>query len=631
MRLLVPASPARPRRLLAALVACLVGASLLTVAGPASPAAAYPAANIELKGHGNGHGRGMGQWGALGFALAGTTHTGILDYFYGGTVAGAIGNLSMSVRLARLDNLETVVVQEKGQATSSAHPGQTFTALRARMVAPATFEVASAPGCGGPWTVISAAIPGPITFASALGQTDRTTMLQVCEPTSTRWYRGDIQVVDNGGSRTVNRLLIEEYLKGVVPREVPANWGDMGNRAGMHALRAQAVAARSYAQAQNRYPYAKTCDTETCQVYSGFAVQDAGGYRELEQFNTNMAIAETAGQVRHLAGTSTVASTEFSSSTGGYSAGGTFPAVLDAGDDIPQNPHHNWTAAVPVASVEAAYPAIGQLQSVDVIRRNGLGDMGGRVLELVLVGNLGRQTITGDDFRIKFGLKSNWFRVTNNAGGGVAGYWVVAQDGGIFAFGAAKFFGSMGGKKLNQPILAMVATPTGNGYWLVAADGGIFSFGDATFWGSTGALKLNQPVVGMASSPTGKGYWLVARDGGIFAFGDATFAGSTGAITLNQPIIGMASTPTAAGYWLAAADGGIFAFGDAKYLGSLPELKAPGPARGMQATRSGAGYLMVNDAGKVFAFGDAPFLSDVATAVPGYKGGVRGITARYTL
>jgi hypothetical protein len=80
--------------------------------------------------------------------------------------------------------------------------------------------------------------------------------------------------------------------------------------------------------------------------------------------------------------------------------------------------------------------------------------------------------------------------------------------------------------KLNQPIVGMTPTPNGAGYWLVATDGGIFSFGAAKFFGSTGAMKLNQPIVGMARPPAGAGYWLVAADGGIFSFGTAPFLGS---------------------------------------------------------------------------------------------------------
>ena len=123
-----------------------------------------------------------------------------------------------------------------------------------------------------------------------------------------------------------------------------------------------------------------------------------------------------------------------------------------------------------------------------------------------------------------------------------AGYWFVAADGGIFSFGDAKFYGSMGAKHLNAPIVGMTATPDGKGYWFVASDGGIFSFGDAKFYGSMGAKHLNAPIVGMTATPDGKGYWFVAADGGIFSFGDAKFFGSMGGRPLNRPIVGMAGT-----------------------------------------------------------------------------------------
>ncbi len=86
----------------------------------------------------------------------------------------------------------------------------------------------------------------------------------------------------------------------------------------------------------------------------------------------------------------------------------------------------------------------------------------------------------------------------------------------------------------------MSATPSGRGYWFVARDGGIFSFGDARFFGSTGNVRLNQPIVGMSASPSGHGYWFVASDGGIFSFGDARFFGSTGGLHLARPIVGIA-------------------------------------------------------------------------------------------
>src|SRR5436853_4721975 len=71
-------------------------------------------------------------------------------------------------------------------------------------------------------------------------------------------------------------------------------------------------------------------------------------------------------------------------------------------------------------------------------------------------------------------------------------------------------------------------TPISSGTWLAASDGGVFSFGGAPFYGSMGGIRLNRPVVTMAATPTGRGYWLVASDGGVFAFGDARFFGSTG-------------------------------------------------------------------------------------------------------
>ena len=65
----------------------------------------------------------------------------------------------------------------------------------------------------------------------------------------------------------------------------------------------------------------------------------------------------------------------------------------------------------------------------------------------------------------------------------------MASDGGIFAFGDANFYGSMGGQHLNAPMVGMARTPDSLGYWTVASDGGIFSFGDAAshFYGSEGA------------------------------------------------------------------------------------------------------------------------------------------------
>jgi beta-lactamase class A len=95
----------------------------------------------------------------------------------------------------------------------------------------------------------------------------------------------------------------------------------------------------------------------------------------------------------------------------------------------------------------------------------------------------------------------------------------------------------------------MAATPGGGGYWLVGSDGGVFSFGDARFFGSLGAVRLSAPVVGVAATPGGGGYWLVGSDGGVFTFGDAPFRGSDGATGAHSPAVAIAGR--AGGYWVA--------------------------------------------------------------------------------
>jgi hypothetical protein len=187
------------------------------------------------------------------------------------------------------------------------------------------------------------------------------------------------------------------------------------------------------------------------------------------------------------------------------------------------------------------------------------------------------------------------------------GYWEVASDGGLFAFGDAGFYGSMGGKPLNEPIVGMAATPDGKGYWEVASDGGLFAFGDAGFYGSMGGKPLNEPIVGLASTWDGKGYWEVAADGGLFAFGDAGFYGSMGGKPLNEPIVGMTSTLDSHGYWEVAADGGLFSFGDAAFHGSMGGRPLNEPIVGMSGTPDSGGYWEVAADGGLFAFGDAGF------------------------
>src|SRR5439155_1452452 len=161
-------------------------------------------------------------------------------------------------------------------------------------------------------------------------------------------------------------------------------------------------------------------------------------------------------------------------------------------------------------------------------------------------------------------------------------------------------------------------------------DGGIFTFGDARFFGSTGNLRLNQPIVGMAPTPSGNGYWLVARDGGIFTFGDARFLRSTGNPPLNHPIVGMAPTPAGDGYWLVATDGGIFAFPTA-----IPTLSVSTAASGFNipwdiAFLPDGSVLVTEKAGKFSVMvggfgGERRLLAQPADVFSGNEDGMMGI------
>ena len=150
----------------------------------------------------------------------------------------------------------------------------------------------------------------------------------------------------------------------------------------------------------------------------------------------------------------------------------------------------------------------------------------------------------------------------------IAGYWLLTQNGEVFSFGDAQYYGGLGANSVNQQAVALVTTSNSTGYWIASAQGSIYSFGEAKNYGSAADISLAKPIVSMAATSDSQGYWLVASDGGIFAYGDAQFYGSTGSIHLNEPIVSMAATSDSQGYWLVASDGGIFAYGDAYFSGS---------------------------------------------------------------
>lgn len=409
----------RGRRLLA--VAVLSVVAVLAGLVPA-PSANAQATALRIDGRGFGHGRGMGQYGAFGYAVdQGWDYRRILAHYYGDTVEGNIGAALMTVRLSMLnanglpagtDYPETIVSLRSGAPQVFTADGAPLAvagnAVRVARSGVNQFIVLDGPSCSGPWTERHRVSTSVVRILPRVRTDDVNDLLAVCQGANdARWVQGDVNATETGDRQiTVNQIAMEEYLRGVVPRESPASWGDAGGGKGMHALRAQAVAARSYSAAEDRPGPGKTCDTISCQVYVGRFTRVGGVERSGVDPRTDRAIGETAGQVRMRGGA--VQRTEFSSSTGGHTAGGTFPAVPDAGDATASNPNHRWTVELLTTTIEAHYQR-GTLQSAQVLARDGVGPDGGRATMVRLGFSGGTVDVAAIDFRRAFGLKSEWF------------------------------------------------------------------------------------------------------------------------------------------------------------------------------------------------------------------------------
>ena len=197
-----------------------------------------------------------------------------------------------------------------------------------------------------------------------------------------------------------------------------------------------------------------------------------------------------------------------------------------------------------------------------------------------------------------------------------AGYWLVASDGGMFAFGDAGFFGSIPGlgiapagsaapRHLDAPIVGMVPSADGGGYFVVAADGGVFAFGDARFAGSCpGIGGCSGAAVAVMPDATGDGYWVVTASGHLYGFGDATDFGAPG--PQGVAVTSAVRAPDGRGYWILFANGAVAGYGDAAdFGGPLGVLGGHDPATAIFATADGGGYWVTSANGAVYSYGDA--------------------------
>ncbi|AWB93220.1 hypothetical protein C3E78_13970 [Aeromicrobium chenweiae] len=377
----------------------LAGASVGTTATVPS------SGKVTVKGHGYGHGIGMSQYGAEGAARKGVKYPAILSTYYPGTkLATKGGNIRVLISQDTTDPVD--IVGASGlvfRKITSGYKAKLPTKIKGAKVKKWRITKVSNRKTQ---SALQYKTTGTFKAYKSIrwtgdGQFEGPSRIRLIMPNgSTVKYRGAIRsaLPAKGSTKrdTVNVLPIDHYVRGVIAAEMPAGWKP-------EALKAQAVAARTYgvrSLAPKRYY--DICSTTACQVYGGASRETA---------TTDAAVRGTTNKILTYNGTPAL--TQFSSSSGGYTSKGSQPylkAVVDPYDNWSGNANHAWSTTVSASTIQKAYPAIGKLKQLKITKRSGAGDWGGRVTSINLVGSSKTVTISGDDARWAFGLKSNWFR-----------------------------------------------------------------------------------------------------------------------------------------------------------------------------------------------------------------------------
>jgi stage II sporulation protein D len=334
-----------------------------------------------VSGHGWGHGVGMSQWGAYGFAQNGYTYDKILAHYYPGTELVTSTVKSIRVLLA---NTASVTISSTGpwklkDGTASA---TTLPAGKVTLNPQLTFKL---PDGTEPQT-----FTGPLTFTAA----SASSSLVFKKP-----YRGTFTVTSDGSKLTlVNTVPLEQYLYAVVPSEMPKTWLP-------EALKVQAVAARSYALAVRK-------TTGLFDVYSDTRSQVYGGV-SAEAPATTAAVDATAGSVLDYAGR--IALTYFSSTSGGRTAAigdvwksAPVPYLVSVSDPYDTiSPYHDWgPIAFSGTKLKQALKVPGRLLDIQTTVNASQ-----RITNVTAIGDKGERVVSGADARTALGLRSTWFRV----------------------------------------------------------------------------------------------------------------------------------------------------------------------------------------------------------------------------
>jgi stage II sporulation protein D len=326
---------------------------------------------LVLRGHGWGHGLGLSQWGAYGYAKRGWTYDRILAHYYSGTTLGPAKVTSVRVLLAegkkaRLDSVVAWSVTDAANQKVALAPGTLV--LKPKLVVPGK------------------QLTPPLTFTS------NQPLVVAGKP-----YRGKIRVLSNGKTlQVIDVVGLEAYLKGVVPAEMPSAWPP-------EALKAQAVAARSYALAglAKGQDYDLYADTRS-QVYGGL---------DAEVPATNDAVDATKGELVLYNGK--VANTLFFSTSGGRTVsaaeatGTAVPYLVSVTDPYDTaSPYHDWG---PVLFDAAKVAKQLKLPAPLTDLRMTTGPSGRAKTVVALTADDRQVTLTGSQLRTQLELRSTWF------------------------------------------------------------------------------------------------------------------------------------------------------------------------------------------------------------------------------
>ena len=360
----------------------LLASLLLLAAGSAASAdgrrTVATGATFVITGHGWGHGVGLSQYGAYGYAQHGFAYDRIVAHYFPGTQLGRAPVARVRVLLAtgvaklKLGSAADFTVRDAAGATHDVAAG-TYTLTPALKLRLRGEEKAKA-------------LAGPLTFQAGSAPLALK-----------RRYRGSIQVDVTGGKlRAINYVGLEQYLYGVVPSEMPFSWHP-------EALKAQAVVARSYALAVRKTGAFDLYPDTRSQVYLGL---------DHERSATNAAVDATAGKVVLYGGQ--VAKTYFFSTSGGRTAssqdvwGTAVPYLVSVPDPYDTiSPYHDWGPfAFTGTKIGKALKVRGRLLDLQPEL-----SASGRVTSVTAIGTNGSVVVGATELRRRLGLRSTWFSV----------------------------------------------------------------------------------------------------------------------------------------------------------------------------------------------------------------------------